>query len=50
MLLHPVGKLCFLDNPSHSFGAGPSLCGQRGSTVAETEFPDRTYRDYSPKR
>ena len=26
----------FQDNPSHSFGAGPSLCGQRGSTVLES--------------
>ena len=23
----------FRNNPSHSYGAGPSLCGQRGSTV-----------------
>ena len=26
----------FRNNPSHSYGAGPSLCGQRGSTVSET--------------
>ena len=26
----------FQNNPSHSFGAGPSLCGQGGSTVLET--------------
>ena len=25
----------FRNNPSHSYGAGPSLCGQRGSTVSQ---------------
>ena len=36
------------DNPSHSFGAGPSPCGQGGSTVLNTSAlpdggPDGTY-------
>ncbi len=30
----PVGR-GFQDNPSHSFGTGPSPCGQGGSTVLE---------------
>ena len=33
----PAGSRCgFTDNPSHSRAAGPSPCGQGGSTVCET--------------
>ena len=36
------GTGAFQDNPSHSFGAGPSPCGQGGSTVLESSgTPDR---------
>jgi hypothetical protein len=28
------------NNPSHRFAAGPSLCGQRGSTVSVTYYLD----------
>ena len=31
----------FRNNPSHSYGAGPSLCGQRGSTVLTPYLGDQ---------
>ena len=36
----------FKDNPSHSCGAGPSPCGQGGSTVFETALPSGLVRHY----
>ena len=36
----------FRDDPSHSCGAGPSPCGQGGSTVFETALPSGLVRHY----
>ena len=50
MLLHPVVELCFCDRATPLAAEGGARSEGVGGIVAETEFPDRTYRDYSPKR
>ena len=43
----PTGSGCgFTDNPSHSRAAGPSPCGQGGSTVCETASAAGLVRHY----